>query len=68
MAEFDSIFYISIATIGAGVIGLCIRYCYKIECSDIDLLFGCVKIHRAVELEDHNNNSNDTPNLHNLQV
>lgn len=50
-----------LATLGSGVLGLSIRYCFKSKCEDVSLCFGLIKIHRntddevkAEEMELHN--------------
>lgn len=48
--EFNSTFWLSIATMVSGALALGIRYCFKSKCDNIELC-GCVKIHRDVEAE-----------------
>jgi len=40
-----------LATLGSGVLGLSIRYCFKSKCKDVNLCFGLIKIHRNTEDE-----------------
>lgn len=40
-----------LATLGSGVLGLSIRYCFKSKCQDVSLCFGLIKIHRNTEDE-----------------
>ena len=40
-----------LATLGSGVLGLSIRYCFKSKCEDVTLCFGLIKIHRNTEDE-----------------
>ncbi len=40
-----------LATLGTGVLGLSIRYCFKSKCEDVSLCFGLIKIHRNTEDE-----------------
>jgi len=40
-----------LATLGTGVLGLSIRYCFKSKCEDVSLCFGLIKIHRDTESE-----------------
>lgn len=40
-----------LATLGSGVLGLSIRYCFKSKCEDVSLCFGLIKIHRDTESE-----------------
>jgi len=35
-----------LATLGSGIIGLTVRYCFKSKCEDVNLCFGLIKIHR----------------------
>ena len=49
--EFDSVFWITLATLLTGSIALCVRYCLKSKCTNVRLCFGCIDIDRAVELE-----------------
>ena len=50
-SEFDSVFWITLATLLTGFIGLSIKYCLKSKCSNINICYGCLQIDRAVELE-----------------
>jgi len=47
----DSTLIYGLATLGTGVLGLSIRYCFKSKCADVSLCFGFVKIHRNTEDE-----------------
>lgn len=49
--EFDSVFWITLATLLTGFIGLTVKYCLKSKCSNIRICYGCLEIDRAVELE-----------------
>jgi len=49
MDSESQVFYITIATIGAGLIVACIKYGYKSKCSEVNL--GCISIKRNVEVE-----------------
>ncbi len=40
-----------LATLGTGVLGLSIRYCFKSKCQDVSLCFGLIKIHRNTDDE-----------------
>lgn len=61
---FDSVFWITMATIVAGSIGLCVRYSLKSKCDLVKICCGLIEIHRNVELESNdieitsNNNDN----------
>jgi hypothetical protein len=48
---FDSMFWLSMATLFSGSLGLSIKYCLKSKCEDLSLCFGLLKIHRRVDLE-----------------
>jgi hypothetical protein len=61
--SIDTPSIIIICSIGAGVIGLFIRYSFKSKCDRVEICFGCLKIHREVEQED--NNINDVENNNN---
>jgi hypothetical protein len=47
----DSTLIYGLATLGTGVLGLSIRYCFKSKCEDVSLCFGLIKIHRNTEDE-----------------
>jgi hypothetical protein len=40
-----------LATLGAGVIALLIRYSFKSKCSDVSLCFGFIRVQRDIEQE-----------------
>lgn len=46
----DSLIY-GIATLGAGVLALVVRYGFKSKCSDVSLCFGLIHIQRDIEQE-----------------
>ena len=46
----DGVFFITIATLSCGFLGLLVRYCLKSKCEDISLC-GLVKIHRNIQAE-----------------
>ena len=54
MEIYDSAFFITIATIVTGAIGLSIRYCLKSKCDHINFCFGALTINRRVDLEIQN--------------
>lgn len=43
---------IIILGIGVSFLGLIIRYAFKSKCDRVDLLFGCLSIHREVDQEE----------------
>lgn len=47
----DATLIYGLATLGSGVLGLSIRYCFKSKCEDVSLCFGIIKIHRNTEDE-----------------
>ena len=47
----DATLIYGLATLGTGVLGLSIRYCFKSKCQDVSLCFGLIKIHRNTEDE-----------------
>ena len=49
--EFDSVFWITLATLFTGSIALCIRYSLKSKCDTVKCCWGGFEIHRNVELE-----------------
>ena len=49
--EFNSVFFTGIATMIVAGIGLLVRYAFRSKCDNINLCFGCINIHRKVELE-----------------
>lgn len=46
----ESLIY-GIATLGAGVLALVVRYGFKSKCSDVSLCFGLIHIQRDIEHE-----------------
>jgi len=40
-----------LATLGSGIMGLSIRYCFKSKCKNVSLCFGLVSIDRNTEDE-----------------
>jgi len=49
---FNDIFWISLATLTFAFLGTVLKACLKSKCSDTNICFGLVTIHRKVELED----------------
>jgi len=61
MTDIDSSSLIVIISIGAGVIGLLIRYCFKSKCDRVEICNGyCLRIHREVNNEDNNISEEDS--------
>ena len=48
---FDAVFFITVSSMVVGVIGLSIKYCLKSKCEHCNIMYGCIKIDRKVELE-----------------
>jgi hypothetical protein len=48
---FDDTFWLTLAGIIVGVLGILIRYCFLSKCDNVSICFGILKVHRAVELE-----------------
>lgn len=47
----EDAFLYSIITIGAGVLGMLIRYLFKSKCVEFECCYGMVRIKRDVEIE-----------------
>lgn len=70
----DTLIY-GLATLGAGVLGLIVRYTFKSKCSDLSLCFGLISVKRDTEAEvkDQQNElemgaGKRSPSLNNLAV
>jgi hypothetical protein len=50
--EFNSTFWITLATILTGSIGLAIKYCLKSKCDNVGCCWGGLTIHRMVQMEE----------------
>ncbi len=48
---FDSVFWITTATLLTGFFGLVIRYCLKSKCENVSCCWGCLTVIRNTELE-----------------
>ncbi len=46
-------FWITIAGIVSGFLGLTLKMCLKSRCEDISICYGLFNIHRNVEVEEH---------------
>lgn len=51
METFDSAFFLTMATLIIGFLGIAIKYCLKSKCQDFNCLWGMIKIIRRVDLE-----------------
>lgn len=60
----DDVTIITIMTIGCGFMGVVLRYLFKSKCDQVNCLWGCLKIHREVEMEgkDDGSQTQGTPN------
>ena len=50
MTVYDGVFFISIATIIVGFLGLSVKYCLKSKCERFSVCFGLFEIQRRVDL------------------
>jgi hypothetical protein len=50
--EFNSVFWTGIATMVVAGVGLLVRYTFRSKCDNVTICFGCVRVHRVVELEE----------------
>lgn len=48
---FDAVFFITIATVVTGCIGVLARYCFRSRCDNLSLCCGFIQIHRNTEME-----------------
>lgn len=48
---YDSGFFITLATLFVGFLGLCTKYCLRSRCENISICYGLMTVHRNVELE-----------------
>lgn len=49
--EFNAVFWITLATLTTGSLGLVIKFCLKSKCEHFSVCFGMLKIDRRVDLE-----------------
>jgi hypothetical protein len=49
--EFNAVFWITLATLLTGSLGLAIKFCLKSKCEHFSVCFGILKIDRRVDLE-----------------
>jgi hypothetical protein len=55
---FNAGFWITIATLVTGSLALVIKYSLKSKCDNVQCCWGAITIHRNVELENNEENSN----------
>lgn len=48
---FNSAFWITVGTMTFGFLAVALKTALASKCDDLNLCYGCVKIHRRVELE-----------------
>jgi len=48
---FDDTFWLTLAGIVVGVLGVLIRYCFLSKCDNVSICCDVIKVHRAVDLE-----------------
>lgn len=48
---FNAVFFTGIATMAFGGLAVCLRYGFMSKCDNIQLCWGAVTVHRAVDLE-----------------
>lgn len=51
METYDAVFFISLATIIVGLLGLIIKVCLKSKCEHFRLCWGLISVDRRVDLE-----------------
>lgn len=60
--ELSESFYITLVATASALIGLSIRYALRSKCDRVEC--GCLKIHRAVDLEEGGQNSQQSQNIY----
>ena len=73
---FDGVFFITIATILTGSIGLALRFCLKSKCQNFNCCWGMLNIERNIEEEvkeemkelEMGKNSPNSPNRNNINL
>ena len=63
-STFDAVFFTGIATMVFGCFAIIIKTALASKCDNLNLCFGCIQIHRRVELE--SDESNLQPSLNNI--
>jgi hypothetical protein len=61
----DAVFFVSIATIGAGLLKFIISYMLKSKCSDFNMCWGMIKIKRDISIERDIEIAQINNNIHN---
>lgn len=49
--QYDSTFFITLATLLVGAFGLSVKYCLRSRCENINVCYGLLSVHRNVDLE-----------------
>ena len=57
----DNTLILSLSTIASAIIMLIVRYSYRSKCSDIEMMWGCLKIKRDVDVEEKEDENNINP-------
>jgi hypothetical protein len=52
-STYDAFFVTTMTTMLLGFCGLALRFCLKSKCEHCNICWGCLKIHRRVELEEN---------------
>jgi hypothetical protein len=64
----DAVFFVSIATIGAGLLKFIISYMLKSKCSDFNMCWGMIKIKRDIGIERDIEIAQINNNIHNDEL
>lgn len=51
MSALDGVFYLSLGTLACGGVGLLIKTCYKIKCSEVNCCYGMINFKRDIDEE-----------------
>jgi hypothetical protein len=51
MSALDGVFYLSLGTLVCGGVGLLIKTCYKIKCSEVNCCYGLISFTRDIDDE-----------------
>lgn len=61
--NFNSAFFLSLATMTFAFLGITLKFCLKSKCDDVSLCFNLVHIHRRVELENQSEENTTDPKI-----
>jgi hypothetical protein len=62
MDNNEILMVLTITTLVVGVISLAVRYCFRSKCSDCNVCYGALIIHRDIEHEPDYRGSSDNSN------